>query len=236
MLNNKKIAFVTTTFKRIDYFKKMIDSLYLCEDFNLIDEIYILDDGSSQKDLSEMKKLLPQANIIFNNYQNQPMNLNTIFDIKCDYLMLIEDDVEFIKRNNYIEKSIKIIENSDYSQIIFSCFNQHYHGIDKNICGIDIKEYVFNPDNYLLKKHIENIGLGPFCGNPNNWPKFYLIASMINLNKIKSYNERFKDEHHFERKFGWRISEKGFKSASLPICCRHIGELSTYGHFTNRSK
>jgi len=231
MINEKNIVFATTTFKRLNYFKKMVESLKMVTDFNLVDDFYILDDGSDKEDLSEMLKVVPTAKIITSGYGCQPKNLNAIFNIECDYLLLVEDDVIFTKPNNYIRKAFDVLYNSKYTQFIYSCFYMHHPWEDD-----EPREFIFNPDKELKERHESGTGLGPFNGNPENWPNFFLISSMIDMKKLKSMNEKFIDENHFERNFGYRITKKGFKSISSPICCEHIGELSTYGTFVNRSK
>lgn len=109
-MNYPKITFTMTTCRRLDLFKKTIESFRrTCLDQDLISDWIISDDGSSQNDIAEMKRLCPEFTILHSPGRGQAANLNNLFGaVKTIWAIHVEDDWLFIKPDNYIRKMFDI--------------------------------------------------------------------------------------------------------------------------------
>ena len=103
--SSKQITITTTSCKRLDLFKRTINSfLECCKDLYLVKEWIVIDDNSSKEDRDEMVKLYPFINFIFKNENEKGhvKSMNMIRNIvKTNYLFNLEDDWEFFYKDIY---------------------------------------------------------------------------------------------------------------------------------------
>jgi hypothetical protein len=146
-----------------------------CLDLKLISEVILVDDNSSVEDRSKM------ANIISRIFLNKtlkfyfkskeesghPVSLNIIRNLtKNKYLFQNEDDWIFCEKDNYITKSLKILES-----------NKNLGIVSLRDISDDGYKHIFNQynenniDNIYFKIHTE--------------PGFTLNPSIHDLQKIK---------------------------------------------------
>ena len=210
------ITLVITTCKRLLCFINLFDSLYEnCNDFNTINEIYLIDDSSTIKDRLKMTqyldkklvghdikyKLIPRDKI-----KGQIESFNIIFNslsINNNYILLLEDDWIFTKTftiNNIVkhmnsDKEISQIQlcglfkNLQYYNYNHS--NLYYYKFNISSPEIPKDSRIFLKKNNLWDKLI-NLCKDKKYGYTNNisndywWPGFRFNPSFINYNNFKS--------------------------------------------------
>ena len=113
----KPVTITTLTCKRIDLFKKTVNSFLACcssSDKRLIKKWVTIDDNSSPSDREEMKVLYPFMTFIFKteNQKGVAFSMNMIRNIvDTKYLFHIEDDWCFIRKANLISKCIRVVDS-----------------------------------------------------------------------------------------------------------------------------
>jgi hypothetical protein len=107
----------------MDLFKKTFNSfLENCEDLNTYVVDYLLiDDNSTDEDISEIQKLYPFITVIRKNEQQKghSVSMNILRKlIKTKYFFHLEDDWEFVRKDKYITKCLEVIkEKQDIKQV-----------------------------------------------------------------------------------------------------------------------
>ncbi|MBT6048416.1 glycosyltransferase [Candidatus Peregrinibacteria bacterium] len=95
-----EITFTITTYKRLDMFKRTMKSfMRKCMDKELITRWILVDDGSPQEELDEIKELYPIFEIVQNTVdrRGQPVSLNKIIDmVETEWFFHCEDDWIFL--------------------------------------------------------------------------------------------------------------------------------------------
>jgi hypothetical protein len=190
--SDKKLTLTITTCKRIDLFKRTMDSfINCCSDILLIDEFICIDDNSSDEDRETMKKLYPFFKFILKRPDDKGhvKSMNMIVDIvKTKYLLHMEDDWLFTYKYDFITKAMEIFnqptlipldeipskQNIQHKKIAQVLFNRNYNEIDEiqvvggYLCETNSKNFgnfLFNLVQHLilpLDFHFSNINSSIF--------------------------------------------------------------------------
>ena len=124
------IVFTITTCKRFPLFERTINSFMTCckEDLWRIRKWICVDDNSSIEDREKMQKQYPFFDFIFKDNSNKghPQSMNIIYNeaLKYPYLLHMEDDWEFIFKDNCISKCLEVL-NCDF-EVKQCTFNKNY--------------------------------------------------------------------------------------------------------------
>ena len=238
----KDITFVITTCKRLNFFKETMDRfLYHCQDIQIINRWLCVDDNSSEEDRAQMKKLYPFFNFIWKTEEEKghAKSLNMLFDlIKTKYVLMFEDDWD-CSINFYVEPYIRLLNENIYHQVLFHSIinDEDKFKYIRTANTIGIYEYQYSstcPYKHKLQESIRVKKLAiekefnihsPVKGF--HAAGFSLNPSVLNWNKIKSYNIRFKespeDNDTFEMYFAFQCLKNGFKVAFTKIYIEHLG-------------
>lgn len=280
------ITFSVTTCKRLHLFKRTINSFIECcrEDLWRIGRWLCVDDNSSEEDREEMKKLYPFFEFIFKTPETkghpQSMNIIRTEGMKTPYLLHMEDDWEFIFKDDCIAKCLEVLNSSSevkqctinknyapgindstdvtggFPQITQSGtryfihehdsaqnFNLKYLVQDTHIqrC-MNIVNNLRNKPDFEFKGEVDRINTPGDLVNyvrsyptseftskylaPKNcafWPHFTLNPNLMKTEVFSTLGP-FTTEGHFEKDYGLRYINAGFKTAYLEsMRCIHIG-------------
>jgi GR25 family glycosyltransferase involved in LPS biosynthesis len=243
--NEKEITITMTTCKRIDLFKRTVNSfLECCLDFHLVKEWIVVDDNSSKEDRNEMIKLYPFITFIFKEIKDKGhvKSMNIIKDsVKTKYLFHLEDDWEFLYKDNYLTKCLDVIKiKPQYGQCLI---NKNYS--EGSSCfetvGGELKSYIkndFKQTFYFEHQHLEyneqiqmELQKYIYIRNTNTnsfksqyyWPHF---SFRVGLTKVSVLNDigDFENVSHFEMNYALKYTSKGYITTFLDsIYCSHIG-------------
>ncbi len=229
-----------TSCKRLDLFKQTVNSILNCFDIDNIDYFFCVDDNSSDKDREEMKKLYPFFTFYFKTYEEKG-HANSMNIIKkyvqnvyrTPYLLHFEDDWNFFKTDNYIEKAISILEedisykqylfNKNYTELITDNINGGIFKISKLGYRYYEHEYVSTPEQQIqwTKKH----GFGNNC---NYWPFYSFRPSIIKTEIFNVLGDFNIHANHFEMDYAYKFAQRGYKSVfDEHTVCKHIGRLTS---------
>ncbi|MDB4769494.1 hypothetical protein OAG24_00875 [bacterium] len=251
---NNRIILTITTCKRLDLFKKTVNSILNCfEDANVIDNWICVDDNSSSEDRAEMKKLYPFFEFIFKSPEekghSRSMNIIRSRALKAKYLIHLEDDWHFFVKREYIKPAIAVIEQFGSADIPISgegginqvLFNRNYSEILKDVVIPGghvnyIKNGIYKGTRFIIHEHHTpgSEGLNDFNkrypkqGSSAYWPHYSLRPSVIRCNIFEKIGEYNKSASHFEMEYANRYFSKGFKSAFYDgVNCLHTGRLTS---------
>ena len=237
-LNGPKITLTVTACKRLELFKKTINSfLNCCLDKELIARWICIDDGSSEEDRLEMQRLYPFFEFIFKEPQEKghASSMNRLLsEIDTPYWLALEDDWHFFVKANYCQKMLSVLEEDEsLGQVLF---NRNY-GLtleNRDLVGGVQKLTSDSSSRYIEHQHFPSDSedyqrlmekLAPGALSNAWWPNYSLQPSMASMRSIKaigSYNEETK---HFELEFAKRYTDKGYHTAFLDgIHALHIGK------------
>jgi sporulation protein YlmC with PRC-barrel domain len=223
------IILTMTTCKRIDLFKKTMDSILInWEDIDLIDKFIIIDDNSSEEDKKNMLEEYPFIELFEKNEKQKGhrSSMNIIYDLlnkfKPKYWIHLEDDWLFFKKDNYVKKgikSLKLLEKKGIHQILY---NKGYGEIISDLC-VPIGEKVSELENVLL--HIQNQKIP--MSSCSYWWHYSFRPSIIHAEKILELGNYDSENTFFELDYAKKYVNAGYKSAYFDdITCLHIGRLS----------
>ena len=250
--NEKKITLSITTCKRLNLFKRTINSfINCCKDILLVDEYLCIDDNSSQSDRDEMMKLYPFFKWIMKTPEQkghmQSMNI-IINEVNTEYLLHMEDDWLFCVESEYItpaleilnQKSIKSINiipldrdipNKKIAQVVF---NKNYTELQENeVQGGFLCTTNENGATYLIHEHynpneeneLYEKEVKKYNRSAMYWPHFSLQPSLLKTEIFKQLGN-FVSEGFFERNYANKYYKNGYITCFLNrVSCRHIGKL-----------
>lgn len=230
-----RIILTITTCKRLDLFIQTVQSfINACTDLHLIDRWICIDDNSSERDRECMSRLFPFFEFVWKSphEKGHAISMNMLHRIVLDsgakYVLHMEDDFQFFVCDNYIQRSINIMENN---QELGQClFNRNYAEtlLDYNIQGGEIK-YTSSNNRYILHEYNAN---GSNC---SYWPHFSLRPGVWRVDMLKRVGQFNEHASHFEMEFAYRYIELGYKTAFLDgIFCKHIGRLTSERHLMTK--
>ena len=213
-----------TTCKRLDYFKRTIDSFFTnCLDTDLISRVLIADDGSPFEEREEMVRFIKNRfahgiEISTPYKKGHPASLNEMIkNINTEWFFHLEDDWEFIKPAHFIQECIDISQTDDrIKNITLRRFGTST--IIKD--GLTYEVHTHRPKNtkYELKEHGGCRHPG-FSLNPG-------LNHLPTLKKVGLFAEHFR---WFEVRYAMRYAQAGFlKANTMTDYVKHIGEVSAY--------
>lgn len=238
---NPIITITTTTCKRLDLFKKTINSfIECCLDLTKyeIDKWYVIDDNSSQEDFDEMKKLYPFLTFIRKtpSQKGHARSINMLLKrIKTPYLFNLEDDWQFFHKDEYITYLLDILNDRD--EIKQALLNNTYGEVlekDKLVGGfphnsknlkINYLEHEYAPTKDEMDKFNTKWGFQPNCAY---WPHFSFRPGLTKTEIFKKLGSFKEDVWHFEMNYAYNYVKEGYKTCFLPgLVCKHIGKLTS---------
>lgn len=226
-----------TTCKRLDLFKQTMNSiLNTWTDLNKVNYFFCVDDLSNKSDREYMQNTYPFMKFYLKEESEKghrsSMNIiwKTLKKLKPKYWIHLEDDWLFFKRDSYVSKGIRLLEQYGSTNIRQILFNRNYAetyecGDGWDICGGQLIE----PG---VLKHIQSNNIrGPNCGY---WPHYSFRPSVVSVETILSLGNFDTPNNFFERDYANRYVECGFESAFFnAVSCMHIGKLTSDKTGTN---
>jgi GR25 family glycosyltransferase involved in LPS biosynthesis len=240
---DKEVIVTMTTCKRFDLFEQTINSfLNCCLDKELISEILVVDDNSSEEDRNKMKRLYPFITFIFKDEKDKghakSMNIirNYVISRNYNYMMNIEDDWRFLFKDMLISKCKLVLEqNPMYGQCLLNKnyseeeeLHKYVGGIVKEInlqdklLGNSVRyyEHEFYQGFELQNKMNEHVGRNTCY----YWSHYSLRTGVTRVDVLKNVGEYNQVAPHFEREFSFRYTNKGYLTCYLDtLFCRHLG-------------
>lgn len=238
---NPIITITTTTCKRLDLFKKTVNSfLECCLDLTKfeIDKWYVIDDNSSIEDFHEMQKLYPFITFIRKTpaQKGHARSINMLLNrVKTKYIFNLEDDWQFFHKDNYLTYLYEIINERD--EIKQALLNNTYGEVlekDKLVGGF------YNTTNKMKLNYVEHEyaetenekqlfnqkwGFHPNC---SYWPHFSFRPGLTNTSIFTELGPFKENVWHFEMNYAYNYVQKGYKTCFLPgLVCKHIGKLTS---------
>jgi len=227
--NKPKVFLSITTCKRYDLFTKTMDSfLTYCKDIHLITTFFCIDDNSSEEDRNNMKLKYPFFEFYFKSPSEKghlnSMNIiwNKLNESKPEYWVHLEDDWDFIKPENYIQKSIHFLQKNDENNIHQILFNKNYgETLDSyNLVGGEQMD-----NDFLLHIKDEEGIKGINCAY---WAHYSFRPSMCKTETILKLGNFDTEKTFFEGEYATKYYSSGYKSAFFnEITCIHIGKLTS---------
>lgn len=250
--NMSQTTLTVTTCKRLDLFKKTMNSfINCCEDICLINRFLCVDDNSSESDRAEMKSLYPFFEFINKgpDQKGHRASMNIIAEqVKTPYVLHMEDDFLFIDKANYIEPAIQIltqkkiielddipadqdIHSKEIAQVLFT--RNYQEEIDRYIPGGYLAITANNPKiKYVVHEHYppdtDSYVDAVKSYGPCNvyWPHFSFRPSMMKTSIFKKLG-KFDLEGFFERAYADKYYANGYISTFFDkVSCLHIGKLT----------
>ena len=219
-----------TTCRRRDLFELTVRSFLVhCEDVSKIEYWFCVDDHSSDKDRSQMRKEFPWFDFYWKDSSEkghrQSMNIiwDKISELKPRYWIHLEDDFFFFHKTSYVSKSIEALQKLAPQGIHQILWNRNYA---ETIDGYSILGHkaIPNMDKIVLHQH----GIHGNYRNCHYWPHFSFRPSMILVDSIIKLGNFDSPNTFFERDYADRWNSSGFQSAFFNrICCKHIGKLTS---------
>ncbi|MEP7274398.1 MAG: glycosyltransferase family 10, partial [Acidobacteriota bacterium] len=240
-----QITLTVTSCRRYDLFERTINSfLNCCSDRELIGRWICIDTGSSSHDRSMMKEKYPFFEFVFKGPEDRTHvgSMNILLDmISSPYWLHLEDDWQFIVTDNYITKSLGILEDErNLGQVLF---NRNYGETleSRTIHGGHVKRTAETGIRYRVHEYIPTDSpeyevylrsLAPDSTSNAWWPHYSLRPSLLRMSAIRKVGAYDSESGHFELDFAHRYTALGYSSAFLDsINALHIGRLtSERGH------
>jgi len=223
-----------TSCKRIDLFKQTMNSiLNTWLDIDKINYFFCVDDNSSKKDREYMKTNYTFFDFYLKKEEEKghrnSMNIiwNKLKELKPKYWIHLEDDWLFFKEDNYVAKSINMLELLGKQQIKQILFNRNYA---ETYEGWNINGGKLISPGILEHIKADNIP-GPHCAY---WPHYSFRPSMVLVETILELGNYNTANNFFERDYADNYYARGYKSAFYNgICSQHIGKLTSDKSGTN---
>lgn len=223
-----------TTCKRLDLFKQTMNSiLNTWTDLNKVDYFFCVDDCSSEKDRAYMQTTYPFFKFYLKreheNGHRASMNIiwKNIKKMKPKFWIHLEDDWLFFKRDEYVSKGMRLLEQHRPDNIHQILFNRNY--------AEKYDEWFINGGELIapgVVKHIKSDKItGLTCAY---WPHYSFRPSIVNVDTILSLGNFNSPNNFFERDYANRYFARGYFSAFFNgISCTHIGKLTSDKTGTN---
>lgn len=228
--NKVKVMFTITTCKRFDLFEQTINSILKnWLDIDKIDYFFCVDDNSSKEDRLKMQTQYPFFNYHMKsaNEKGHRESMNVIWkkvnELNPDYLIHMEDDWLFFKKENYVGRAIAALEKYEGQEIHQVVFNREYGLMMFDMQRVNVVP--LGPKEEGLCLHIKKEGVqGPNCAY---WPHYSLQPSVCRASKILELGDYTSPNQFFERDYADRYHAKGYQTAFFDfIYSLHIGKQS----------
>ena len=246
----KEITITTTTCKRIDLFKRTVNSfIECCSDLYLVKQWIVIDDNSNENDRNEMMNMYPFITFIFKNENEKGhvKSMNMLKNmVKTKYIFNLEDDWEFFYKDDYLTKCLNIINiKPEYGQCLINKNYGEGYRCFETVGGL-LKSYIkddFVQQFYFEHEHIENhnmvqleIQKYTYLRNQSEfksqyyWPHFSLRAGLTKMSILNEIGD-FELVPHFEMNYAIKYNSKNYKTTFLDcVYSSHIGRR-TYERF-----
>ena len=223
------ITVTMTTCKRLDLFKKTMNSFWRCvkDVTDYVAGCLVVDDNSSESDRQKMKELFPFCTFIHKTFEQKghAISMNMIRDIvKTPYIFHMEDDWEFINKGNYMTTLLNIL-NTDpsYGQALV---NKDYAETEFYLQVKGAKKCVTDLGN-IYYEHVYTPGIQYPYPNSHYWPHYSLRPGITRMSVLKEVGKYNKDASHFEMEYAHRYNALGYKTTFMDgIYSYHIGKLT----------
>jgi len=200
------ISVIVTCHNEERYIEKCIESILKQTIFNLISEIIVINDSSTDNSLKVLKKLQSKSSIIkiinsenksLSKSRNQGLNLS-----KGKFIAILDGDDFWI--NTKLETQYEQIKKLDKDYVLIYSNFIHFKNNDlDNISRVTVKSH---------NKHINNQLIEYFCNDAPIVPSTIFFKSHI-LEEIGCFNEEIK--YYEDTDFYLRILEK-YKIFHIP--------------------
>ena len=254
-----RITFTITTCKRYDLFEKTMNSfLNCCKDIQLVDRWVCIDDNSSEEDRENMKYQYPFFEFYYKTIEEKGhlISMNMIQDIvKSPYILHLEDDWLFIKKEYIIKPALYILESNHFryidteakgfiekkgNQIAQVLLNLNYSEDIRNvILGGYMIETMGNPNiKCILHEHHEKTEYSRLCNKKScaYWPHYSFRPSLFKreiFDKLGRF-ETVDNNVFFERIYADKYVKNGYLSCFYnKIMCYHIGKKTYEKNIVN---
>ena len=237
------ITITSTTCKRLDLFKKTVNSfLECCLDFDKfeIDKWFVIDDNSSQEDRDEMKRLYPFMTFYYKSVaqKGHARSINLMLrHVHTPYLFHLEDDWQFYYKDNFFTLLYQVIKEQDeYKQVLLNNMYGEIPEHEQLIGGYWNRTDSLEPNlNYIVHEYTateeEKTAFNrkwQFKPNCAYWPHFSFRPGLSKMELFKELGEFNEDVWHFEMNYAHKYVAKGYKTCFLPgMVCKHIGKLTS---------
>jgi hypothetical protein len=208
--DSPKIVLTFTSCKRLDLFKKTLNSILLhFEDISLVDYFFCVDDNSSKSDRAEMQKKYPWIQYYFKNENEKGhlKSMNIIYEklstLDPDYWIHIEDDFLFYKKMKYITLALEGFKKHKKQNIKQILFNRAY---GETIFNLSTKGYIESNDKVVVHEY------NPQAKVNNSvffWPHFSFRPSIIDWKVIKELGDFSSENIFFERTYAFFFIKTG---------------------------
>lgn len=219
---DEKMTMTFTTCKRIDLFEKTIKSFFNnCLDIDLIQDIIVCDDCSSENQLLRIIEILKEIGkpyiIVHKSELNKghAKSINILWSlIQTDYYFQCEDDWEFIIKDHFIRKALNVMKNDkSIKEFVFRGIDLR-QSTQKKITFENIDYIKYNFTEYLKDSQGRPAWLG-YSLNPS-------IQKLSDLKLIGNLNEK---ADGVELDYAKRFNKAGYKIAYFTNdYCKHIGK------------
>jgi len=257
--SSDKITFTITTCKRYDLFEKTMNSfLNCCKDIQLVDRWVCIDDNSSVEDSANMKNQYPFFEFYYKTIEEKGhlISMNMIQDIvKSPYILHLEDDWLFIKKDYIIKPALYILESKNFryidteaksliekkgNQIAQVLLNMNYSEDTRHvILGGYMIETMGNPNiKFILHEHHEKTENSRLCNKKScaYWPHYSFRPSLFKreiFDKLGRF-ETVDNNVFFERIYADKYLKNGYLSCFYnKIMCYHIGKKTYEKNIAN---
>ena len=207
------ILVTITSCKRLSLFIKTINSFRrACQDLWKVMEIVCIDDGASRENRETIQYLYPWIRFIMKSdmskgyLSSMEIIRSELTRTNAQYWLPLGDDFTFIRSDNYITKSISLLEKYKKLGVRQVLFNRGYAESPCDLmwtCGKELES------GLLL--HIQ--GRLDHCWGC--WPHFRFRPSIIDVEVIKQLGSFESLNTCFEKDYADRYAEAGYKSAYL---------------------
>ena len=235
------ITITTTTCKRLDLFKKTINSfLECCLDLTKlgIDKWYVIDDNSTDKDRLEMQTLYPFITMIKKtpSQKGHARSINMLLKlVKTKYIFNLEDDWQFYHKDNFMTYLYDIInDNDNVKQALLNNTYSEVPTAEKLVGGYHHRTKTLGV-NYIIHEYTKTEeekaafnakwGFHPNCAY---WPHFSFRPGLTDVSIFSKLGILQEDVWHFEMNYAFKYVDKGYLTSFLPgMVCKHIGKLTS---------
>ncbi len=234
-----RVTLSITSCRRLDLFVGTVCSfLNACTDVELVDRFLCVDDGSSDEDRTEMRRLFPFFEFVFKGpaEKGHARSMNVIRrTVTTPLLVHLEDDWHFFAKRAYIGPAIEILEEEPgLGQLLF---NRNYAEIleDRELPGGLRRRSAGHGHRYVVHEHFpiesdEHRRFQESHGRRSNawWPHYSLRPSVLRTGVLARVGPFDEGAAHFERDYADRYVKSGFRSAFFDgVFALHAGRLTT---------
>ena len=223
-----------TTCKRLDLFKQTVNSiLNTWTDLEKISYFFCVDDFSSDKDREYMQKTYPffhfylkqEGSDRVSDSKGHRSSMNIIWKkmskLKPKYWIHLEDDWVFFKRDEYVSRGMRLLDQYREDNIHQILFNRNY--------AETYEDWIINGGELIgqgVLKHIKSDTImGLTC---SYWPHYSFRPSIVNADIILKLGNFNSANTFFERDYANRYFAHGYTSAFFNgISSTHIGKLTS---------